>query len=219
MAELNSSDRYEIIAELYLGQFGELAPGKDRPPLSGIQSDEERIANNERWSEWLTHRFNHPLERALEKIHCMQHQAEQREESLREASDAKAELRARIAQQDETIAELRALLSLSQSKVHATEMGERSMIARCDELFADNRSLTSANAEYAKRHLEQVETVRTLTAENAALRADRDRIDWQEANGSRGMYRMHSGSWFRPGFGEYHYSSFREALDAARGGK
>jgi hypothetical protein len=58
-----------------------------------------------------------------------------------------------------------------------------------------------------------------LRAENAGLREDKARIDWQEANGSRGVYRMISGSWFRPGFGQFHYESFREAIDAARGAK
>lgn len=69
---LSSSDRYEILADLYCAQFGELAPGKDRPAAAGSQSDEDRRANNDRWSEWLTGRFQHPLERALEKIHRMQ---------------------------------------------------------------------------------------------------------------------------------------------------
>lgn len=60
--------------------------------------------------------------------------------------------------------------------------------------------------------------VARLTAENHRLRADKERIDWQEANGSRGVYRMDSGPWFRPGVDEY-YESFREGIDAARGGK
>lgn len=102
MAELNSSDRYEIVAELYRRQFGELAPGKDRSPLAGCQSAEEAEENRERWLGWLA--TTQPLERSLEKIHCMQHQAEQREEALRDASDAKDELRARIAQLETEVA-------------------------------------------------------------------------------------------------------------------
>jgi hypothetical protein len=63
--KLDANKRYELLAELYYRQYGEMAPGKDRGYHSP-QSDEERAENYMRWYVWIN--GDQPLERALEAL-------------------------------------------------------------------------------------------------------------------------------------------------------
>lgn len=90
--------------------------------------------------------------------------------------------------------------------------------ARIAQLQKDNSRLVEDNLTYCRQHLEKVQCIRKLetdnqrlSAENAGLRVDRDRIDWMELKG-----------WV-PDYSEVNETvptrTLRACIDAARGGK
>lgn len=106
--------------------------------------------------------------------------------------------------------------------------------ARIAQLQQSNATLTEANAEYAKRHLGQLERIAQLeaekqkiicdsftalrekTVENQRLRADAERLDWLSAHSGE-VYKTSIG-WCAGGDVAFTvHAHLRSAIDAARG--
>jgi hypothetical protein len=86
-----------------------------------------------------------------------------------------------------------------------------SVLEQIEDLYARIEELRVANALHAT-------AAECLSAENAGLREDRERLDWVEAHGQGEIYRVGDSHWFIRHVGGQH-ETFRQAVDAARGVK
>lgn len=100
---MNENDRFEILAALYFSRFKTLAPGKDSP-LACPVTDEERSANVEQWSRWLSSGQAH--EDALAEILDLNNQAENDQDELQTLRDELAEMEREVDHLEEELMEV-----------------------------------------------------------------------------------------------------------------
>jgi hypothetical protein len=133
------------------------------------------------------------------------------------AQDSQNWLRARIAELERENARLRDELKFCRDSFAGTESALRQEV----ELQRRRASETERQTSACVAHWQ--DDCQKLTAENARLQADAERLDWLEANGCDQFHvgRGERAYWWKgsePGFIKTD-ESLRSAIDAARSGK